>query len=460
MSWFKIALVGFMMAFFAPRACFAASSSDVRVLDTDGNVITIFTPFADPNALIQSVSSVDLGTDGTSEILVGSGEDSDPTVSVFRQDGSFIGSFLAYDKGYRGGVNVAACDIDGDGVSEIITGAAWDGGPHVRIFDALGNVKNPGFFAFNESFHGGVNVACGDVTGDGVGDIIVGANVGGGPDIVVFNARGEKIGETFLGSAASNVGVSVTVGDIDNDSIDEILATPMTYQIHLTVSTLKFDVATSTLNISSRITDLAATNTLTEPFFTNGNIGYITKGYQSPSIILLDNAGTPIKNIAPYSADSTDALVAASIVDNAKTTGIVVANASPHMNDDDGAPKSIRIDKSQQRLTSYENGIPIHTFFISTAKKGYYTPVGKTSVRAKLLYHDYKWIFGIGDPRNYNVPHVKWNLQIYDHIYIHWAYWHNNFGHPMSHGCVNMNAENSEWIFNWADVGTPVNITE
>lgn len=459
MSWFKIVLVGFMMMFFAPRACFAASSSDIRVLDTAGNVITIFTPYTDPNARIQSVASADLGTDGTSEILVGSGEDSDPTVSVFRQDGSFIGSFLAYDKGYRGGVNVAACDVDGDGISEIITGAAWYGGPHVRIFDALGNVKNPGFFAFDESFRGGVNVACGDVTGDDVGDIIVGANVGGGPDIVIFSAQGEKIAETFLGSAVSNVGVGVAVGDTDNDGISEVIATPLAYQANPAISILKFDATKLTLSVSSNAIDLSSTNTLASPFFINGNIGYVTKGYQLPSIILLDDAGTPIKNIAPYSADSTDALVAASIMNNAKTTGIAVANTSAHMNDD-LAVKSIRIDKSHQRLTSYEYGVPMHTFLISTAKKGYYTPVGKTSVRAKLLYHDYKWIFGIGDPRNYNVPHVKWNLQIYDHIYIHWAYWHNNFGHPMSHGCVNMNAENSEWIFNWADVGTSVNITE
>ncbi|HBY74041.1 MAG TPA: hypothetical protein DEG44_05150, partial [Candidatus Kerfeldbacteria bacterium] len=35
-------------------------------------------------------------------------------------------------------------------------------------------------------------------------------------------------------------------------------------------------------------------------------------------------------------------------------------------------------------------------------------------------------------------------------------YWHNNFGHRMSHGCVNINATNSEWLYNWANVGDPV----
>ncbi len=455
----KSILLSSAIALFAPMLCMAASQPDVRILDADGNIVTIFTPYADPNALIQSVASADLGTDGTSEILVGSGEDADPTVSVFRQDGSFIGSFPAYDNGYRGGVNVAACDVDGDRRTEIITAAAWYGGPHVRIFDAMGNVKNPGFFAFNESFLGGVNVACGDVTGDGIGDIVVGANAGGGPDIIVFNARGEKIAETFLGSALSNTGIRVVVGDVDSDGVDEIVASPMTYQNVSTITVLKFNNATSALDVASSDVDATQTHILASPIVVDGDVGYVTEGYQSPKIVFMNASGTETQSIAPYASDSTDALVASPIVDDAKTTGIVVANTAPHMNDDVSA-KSIHVDKSQQRLTSYEYGIPVHTFLVSTAKKGFYTPVGKTSVRVKLLYHDYKWIWGIGNPNNYNVPHVKWNLQIYDHIYIHWAYWHNNFGHPMSHGCINMNATNSEWIYNWTDVGTPVNVVD
>lgn len=455
----KTLLVSSFLGLVTPMLCMAASQPDVRILDADGNIVTIFTPYTDPNALIQSITTADLGTDGTSEILVGSGEDSDPTVSVFRQDGSFIGSFLAYDKGYRGGVNVAACDIDGDKRSEIITAAAWYGGPHVRIFDAMGNIKNPGFFAFDESFLGGVNVACGDVTGDGVGDIVVGANAGGGPHIVVFDAYGKKAAETFLGSALSDTGVSVVVGDVDSDSVNEIVASPMTYQKSSTVSILKFDRTTSTIHVVSSDADTSQTNVLASPIVVDGDVGYVTAGHQSPKVIFMTAKSTKTESIAPYASDSTDALVASPLIDDTKTVGIVVANTAPHMNDD-VSPKSILVDKSQQRLTSYEYGIPVHTFLVSTAKKGFYTPVGKTAVRAKLLYHDYKWIWGIGDPNNYNVPNVKWNLRIYDHIYIHWAYWHNNFGHPMSHGCINMNAENSEWIYTWADVGTPVNVVD
>jgi lipoprotein-anchoring transpeptidase ErfK/SrfK len=41
---------------------------------------------------------------------------------------------------------------------------------------------------------------------------------------------------------------------------------------------------------------------------------------------------------------------------------------------------------------------------------------------------------------------------------IHGTYWHSNFGHPMSHGCINLPTEEAEWLFHWASVGTLVNI--
>lgn len=442
--------------FCAPFFCLAATHNDVRILDPQGNIVTIFTPYNDSTALISSVASADLGHDGTAEILVGSGEDSDPTVSVFRQDGSRVGIFDVYNNGYRGGVNVAACDIDADGTVEIITGAAWNGGPHVQIYSNMGKEKYPGFFAFNETMMSGVNVACGDVTGDGIGDIVVSASIGGGPSAKVFSSTGTLIAETFIDSAAKNTGAAIALSDIDHDGIYEILTSTMTYNTPNIVA-WKYDGKSSSLiAISSQSS--TASSTLIAPIgidSANGKMLFATQGHTEPRIESTDSSTA----IAPFSSDATHAISAAIIHDSGVRSGYVVADTAPHMNDDI-SPKSILVDISQERLTAYEYGIPVHTFLVSTAKKGFVTPLGKTSVSDKLLYHDYKWNFGVGNPNNYFVPHVKWNLRIYDHIYIHWAYWHNNFGHPMSHGCVNMNAVNSEWIYNWTDVGTPVNIVE
>ena len=56
----------------------------------------------------------------------------------------------------------------------------------------------------------------------------------------------------------------------------------------------------------------------------------------------------------------------------------------------------------------------------------------------------------------YNLPNVPYVMYYYQGYGIHGAYWHNNFGHPMSHGCVNMKPEEAGIVFNWADIGTKV----
>jgi lipoprotein-anchoring transpeptidase ErfK/SrfK len=58
----------------------------------------------------------------------------------------------------------------------------------------------------------------------------------------------------------------------------------------------------------------------------------------------------------------------------------------------------------------------------------------------------------------YYLPDVPWVMFFYDEYGFHGTYWHNNFGSPMSRGCVNLRTEAAEWLYNWASVGTPVNI--
>ncbi|RME65323.1 MAG: L,D-transpeptidase [Caldilineae bacterium] len=50
----------------------------------------------------------------------------------------------------------------------------------------------------------------------------------------------------------------------------------------------------------------------------------------------------------------------------------------------------------------------------------------------------------------YSLPNVEWVQYFYEDYSFHGTYWHNNFGHPMSHGCVNMRNEDAEWLFKWA----------
>jgi len=66
-----------------------------------------------------------------------------------------------------------------------------------------------------------------------------------------------------------------------------------------------------------------------------------------------------------------------------------------------------------------------------------------------------------GTGYNFHYPNTKWNLHFTTtkyRYYIHGAYWHDNFGHPMSHGCVNVSYENMEQLYEWADLETKLQI--
>lgn len=159
-----------------------------------------------------------------SEIVVGSGQGSLPEVKIYDQNGAIVSSFLAYDPGFLGGVEVASGDLTRDGFPEIITGAGHGGGPHIKIYDGKTGLLMRGFFAFDPGFTGGVSVATGDLNNDGFGDIIVGAGAGGGPRVCVFDGKtGAMIRSFFAYDSKFTGGVRVASGDTNQDSYSDII---------------------------------------------------------------------------------------------------------------------------------------------------------------------------------------------------------------------------------------------
>lgn len=130
---------------------------------------------------------------------------------VSGQSGWEIANFFAYEETFVGGVYVAAADVTGNGQAEIITGPGNTGGPLVRIFNRNGAVIS-GFFAFEESWRGGVRVAAVDINSGGIAKIVTGSGIGGGPVVRVFDPHGKELASTFAFDEASRNGVWVATG--------------------------------------------------------------------------------------------------------------------------------------------------------------------------------------------------------------------------------------------------------
>jgi hypothetical protein len=190
----------------------------------NGRVYKKFEPYDNQFQGEISIAISDLDGDGTKEIITGAGPGGGPHVRVFSKDGQpLIGGFFAYERQFRGGVNVAVLDLNNDGTKEIITGAGPGGGPHVRVFSKDGQPLIGGFFAYDREFKGGVNLSVGDVNGDGQGEIISSAGLGGSPRVKIFNRNG-KLLDSFLAYEPSfTEGIKVITLDINSDRVDEIL---------------------------------------------------------------------------------------------------------------------------------------------------------------------------------------------------------------------------------------------
>jgi LysM repeat protein len=109
----------------------------------------------------------------------------------------------------------------------------------------------------------------------------------------------------------------------------------------------------------------------------------------------------------------------------------------------------IDVNLSMQTLTAYSGQSPVFQTLVSTGLPGTPTVVGTFRIYAKYTA---TLMTGPG----YYLPNVPWVMYFHRGYSLHGTYWHSNFGQPMSHGCVNLSVADAQWLFNWADVGTPV----
>ena len=161
------------------------------------------------------------GSDFDGYLLIAGASAGLPEVKTYNYLGLNRASFLAYQEKFSGGVNLTSADIDSDGSREIITAAGLGGGPHVRIFKQDGTLVSQ-FFVFDKKFSGGVNITSGDLDGDGVAEIIC-APMGKMSSLVrIFDWHGALLKEFSVFEDRFKGGVNLSLVDLNADGIKEI----------------------------------------------------------------------------------------------------------------------------------------------------------------------------------------------------------------------------------------------
>ena len=220
-----------------------------------------------------SVTVADVTGDGKEEIITGAGQGGGPQVRVFDVNGKLLSQFFAYDPSDRNGIVVVAGDTNGDGTAEILVSPERGGTGEIRIFNRVGQLQGllrpfgrqttPVRVAFGNMDEDpqrellftlidqtkpvlrildtdgryvrefplpdslkNAAFAAGDMDGDGKDDILFGASAGRIPSISVYSPLGQSKQFFIAYSPKFRGGLSVCVGDIDQNGRKEIYAAP------------------------------------------------------------------------------------------------------------------------------------------------------------------------------------------------------------------------------------------
>ena len=128
-----------------------------------------------------------------------------------------------------------------------------------------------------------------------------------------------------------------------------------------------------------------------------------------------------------------------------------VASLSPQVSENG---KHIEIYLDRQLLLAYEWDVLVYTARVATGRKNYETPTGWFhTFHKRPTYHMYG---GADEFSVFDLPGVPWDSYITENgVALHGTYWHNDFGTPHSHGCINMAIQDAKWVFRWTLPAVP-----
>lgn len=146
----------------------------------------------------------------------------------------------------------------------------------------------------------------------------------------------------------------------------------------------------------------------------------------------------PTKTPKPTATDTPDILE----VSRYESDGVPDVDNNEHW---------IDVDLSSQSVSAYEGEERVNTFIVSTGTWQHPTVLGSYQIYVKYRYAD---MAGPG----YYLPDVPYVMYFHEGYGVHGTYWHDNFGVPMSHGCINLRTDDAAWLYDFSEVGTLVHI--
>ena len=204
---------------------------EVSIWGADGKKIKSFLAFDRRFRGQVNVRSGDLDGDSADEIVAVPGGGGGPHLRVFSKSGKLLAQKFVYDKNFNGGVLLELADTDGNGTKEIIVAAKDRGEPVIKIYrysnKKLTLVRK--FTAFTKSFRGGLRLVVGDLNGDGKDEIII-TSLRGAPQMQVWNGSGKKTAQKMLGDKNSRQGLELKIADVNGDGKDDLIIVPQAGQ--------------------------------------------------------------------------------------------------------------------------------------------------------------------------------------------------------------------------------------
>jgi hypothetical protein len=163
--------------------------------------------------------------------LIAAGDGGGDSFSIHRLSPGgeqLVARIVPFVQGYQGGVRVAVGDVNGDGLDDFIAGAGLGGKGRVRVFDGATLGPMAGFFGdfnpFGSTYRGGVFVAAGDVNGDGCAEVIIAPSAGSQNRVRVFDGATGTLLSDFRAFGKGSAGVRLAVGDVNGDGLDDVIA--------------------------------------------------------------------------------------------------------------------------------------------------------------------------------------------------------------------------------------------